>query len=57
MYDGSNTASEHTQEATRLGGADAYRVRMVNALLSAAQTGPIPVAAAHAAEGGTCSSE
>ena len=57
MYDGSNAASEHTQEATRLGGADAYRVRMVNALLSATQTGPIPVAAAHAAEGGTCSSE
>lgn len=38
MYHGSNTAEEHAQEAARLGGPDAYRVRMVNALLGAVQT-------------------
>ncbi|MBV9141546.1 MAG: hypothetical protein JO115_11610 [Pseudonocardiales bacterium] len=38
LYDGSNTSSEHTAEAARLGGTDAYRVRMVNALLGAVQT-------------------
>jgi hypothetical protein len=37
-YDGSNTAAEHAAEAARLGGADAYRVRLVNALLGAVQT-------------------
>jgi hypothetical protein len=37
-YDGSNTVGEHAAEAARLGGADAYRVRLVNALLGAAQT-------------------
>lgn len=38
LYGGSNTAAEHEQEAARLGGPDAYRVRLVNALLGAAQT-------------------
>lgn len=38
LYDGSNTASEHAAEAARLSGADAYRVRLVNALLGAVQT-------------------
>jgi hypothetical protein len=37
-YDGSNTAFEHAAEAARLGGAEAYRVRLVNALLGAVQT-------------------
>jgi Family of unknown function (DUF6245) len=37
-YDGSNTAAEHAAEAARLGGAEAYRVRLVNALLGAVQT-------------------
>ncbi len=38
MYHGANTAVEHAAEAARLGGADAYRVRLANALLGAAQT-------------------
>ena len=37
-YDGSNTAAEHRSEAARLGGAEAYWVRLVNALLGAVQT-------------------
>jgi hypothetical protein len=38
MYNGSNTAQEHAEEAERLGhGSDAYRVRIVNALLGVAQ--------------------
>lgn len=37
MYDGANTTAEHDAEAARLGGADAYRVRLANALLGAAQ--------------------
>jgi Family of unknown function (DUF6245) len=36
-YTGSNTSAEHAAEATRLGGADAYRVRLVNALLGVVQ--------------------
>ena len=32
-YTGDNTPAEHAAEAARLGGADAYRVRLVNALL------------------------
>jgi len=38
LYDGSNTASEHAAEAARSGGTEAYRVRLVNALLGAVQT-------------------
>ncbi|MFF3061585.1 DUF6245 family protein [Streptomyces sp. NPDC057909] len=38
MYGGENTPEEHAEEAARLGGADAYRVRMVNALLGVVQT-------------------
>ena len=38
LYDGCNTAAEHAAEAARLGGTDAYRVRIVNALLGAVQT-------------------
>ena len=34
-YDGTNTAAEHAAEAARLGGAEAYRARLVNALLGA----------------------
>lgn len=37
LYGGENTPEEHAAEAARLGGADAYRVRMVNALLGAVQ--------------------
>lgn len=37
LYSGENTPEEHEAEAARLGGADAYRVRMVNALLGAVQ--------------------
>ncbi|MFE9254124.1 DUF6245 family protein [Streptomyces sp. NPDC006879] len=37
LYDGENTPSEHAEEAARLGGTDAYRVRMVNALLGVVQ--------------------
>lgn len=37
MYHGANTAEEHAQEAARLGGPDAYRVRLVNALLGVVQ--------------------
>lgn len=36
-YTGSNTSAEHAAEAARLGGADAYRVRLVNALLGVVQ--------------------
>ena len=38
MYHGANTREEHDAEAARLGGQDAYRVRMVNALLGVVQT-------------------
>jgi len=37
LYDGENTAAEHAVEADRLGGAEAYRVRMVNSLLGMVQ--------------------
>lgn len=37
LYDGENTPAEHAAEAARLGGVDAYRVRMVNALLGVVQ--------------------
>ncbi len=37
LYDGANTAAEHAAEAARLGGVEAYRLRMVNALLGMAQ--------------------
>ena len=35
-YTGDNTPAEHTAEAARLGGTDAYRARLVNALLGVA---------------------
>jgi hypothetical protein len=38
FYTGSNDPSEHAAEALRLGGADVYRMRLVNALLGAVQT-------------------
>lgn len=38
LYTGSNDPGEHAGEALRLGGADAYRMRLVNALLGAVQT-------------------
>ncbi len=38
LYSGANTPAEHAAEALRLGGEDAYRVRLANALLGAAQT-------------------
>ncbi len=37
LYHGANTPAEHAAEARRLGGEDAYRVRLANALLGAAQ--------------------
>jgi hypothetical protein len=37
LYSGENTPAEHAEEAARLGGADAYWVRMVNALLGVVQ--------------------
>ncbi|MFI2367544.1 DUF6245 family protein [Streptomyces sp. NPDC018833] len=37
LYGGENTAEAHPEEAARLGGPDAYRVRMVNALLGVVQ--------------------
>jgi hypothetical protein len=37
LYSGENTPEEHAVEAARLGGADAYRVRLVNALLGVVQ--------------------
>lgn len=37
-YDGQNTPAEHAAEAARLGGEDAYRLRLANALLGIAQT-------------------
>lgn len=37
LYHGHNTPDEHAEEAARLGGVDAYRVRMVNALLGVVQ--------------------
>ena len=38
LYTGGNTAAEHAEEAAWMGGEDAYRVRLANALLGAAQT-------------------
>jgi hypothetical protein len=38
FYTGSNDPGEHEAEARRLGGPDAYRIRLVNALLGAVQT-------------------
>jgi hypothetical protein len=38
LYHGENTPAEHAAEARRMGGDNAYRVRLVNALLGAAQT-------------------
>jgi len=38
LYSGANTPAEHAAEARRLGGENAYRVRLANALLGAAQT-------------------
>ncbi|MDH6129777.1 DUF6245 family protein [Kitasatospora sp. GP82] len=38
LYDGVNNTAEREAEAARLGGPDAYPVRMVNALLGAVQT-------------------
>lgn len=35
--DGVNTPAEHAAEAARLGGVQAYRVRMLNALLGLVQ--------------------
>ncbi|MEE1806165.1 DUF6245 family protein [Streptomyces sp. BE133] len=37
LYSGENTLEEHTEEAARLGCTDAYRVRVVNALLGVVQ--------------------
>jgi len=37
LYRGANTAAEHAQETARLGGAPAYRVRLLNALLVQAE--------------------
>jgi hypothetical protein len=37
-YHGQNTEAEHAAEAERLGGADAYRLRLANALLGIVQT-------------------
>jgi Family of unknown function (DUF6245) len=37
FYCGKNTPEEHAEEAARLGGPDAYRVRMLNALLGMVQ--------------------
>ena len=37
-YHGHNTDTEHAAEAKRLGGVDAYRLRMANALLGIVQT-------------------
>ncbi|MCP3818698.1 hypothetical protein NLX86_11395 [Streptomyces sp. A3M-1-3] len=36
-YHGANTSEEHAAEAARLGGPQAYRVRLVNALLGGVQ--------------------
>ncbi|MFB7867381.1 DUF6245 family protein [Streptomyces sp. NPDC056069] len=36
-YDGENTVAEHAAEAARLGGPEAYRVRLVNGLLGMVQ--------------------
>jgi Family of unknown function (DUF6245) len=38
LYRGANTLAEHADEARRLGGDEAYRVRLANALLGASQT-------------------
>lgn len=38
FYTGSNDPAEHEDEARRLGALDAYRMRLVNALLGAVQT-------------------
>jgi hypothetical protein len=38
LYRSANTPAEHTAEAKRLGGDNAYHVQLANALLGAAQT-------------------
>ncbi len=38
LYRGANTPAEHAAEARRLGGDNAYRAQLVNALLGAVQT-------------------
>ncbi len=38
FYTGPNASDEHEDEARRVGGVDAYRMRLVNALLGAVQT-------------------
>jgi hypothetical protein len=47
LYDGENTPEEHAEEAARLGGADAYRVRMVNALLGVVQSEAVVADSVH----------
>ena len=37
LWEGQNTAAEHRDEAARLGGTDAYRLSLCNALLGAVQ--------------------
>ena len=37
LWEGQNTAAEHRKEAARLGGRDAYRLSLCNALLGAVQ--------------------
>src|SRR5882757_5832752 len=51
LYDGEDTPAEHAEEAARLGGADAYRVRMVNALLSAVQAEAVMADAVELSDG------
>lgn len=41
FYTGTHDPGQHAGDAMRLGGADAYRMRLVNALLGAVQTEPI----------------
>jgi hypothetical protein len=59
-YTGNNTSAEHAAEAARLGAADAYPVRLVNALLGVVQAQavladavPLDEQARDAAWGGT----
>ncbi len=37
LWEGQNTAAEHREEAARLGGRDAYRLSLCNALLGGVQ--------------------
>jgi hypothetical protein len=43
LYGVANTTAEHAAEARRLGGDAAYRLRLVNGLLGAAQAESLPV--------------